>query len=160
MGRYNPKSPESFEVGEWVLLQWEGGRRPTKLSVEWKGPFIVADHDSVREHYKLQDPTDLRIMKPVPATRLRRYKMGLTERADVNDLVSMDTVEAPVVAIVDHEMFAYEGKRKKLLPRAKWRFLARYEDGEEVWLSWQEADPLAALDDYAQAHPELKIPAR
>jgi hypothetical protein len=61
----------------------------------------------------------------------------------------MDTVEAPVVAIVDHE-----------LPKAKWRFLARYEDGEEVWLSWREADPLAALDDYAQAHPELKIPAR
>ena len=134
---------EAFEVGDWVLLQWEGGRRPTKLSVEWKGPFIVADHDSVREHFKLQDPTDLKIMKPVHATRLRRYKMGLTEQADVNDLVSMDTVEAPVVAIVDHEMFAYEGKRKKLLPRAKWRFLARYEDGEEVWLSWQEADPLA-----------------
>jgi hypothetical protein len=35
-----------------------------------------------------------------------------------------------------------------------WR--ARYEDGEEVRLSWREADttslidPLAALDDYAQ----------
>ena len=51
------------------------------------------------------------------------------------------------MAIVDHEMFVYDGKRKKALPKAKWRFLARYEDGEEVWLSWQEADPLAALDD-------------
>ena len=40
---------------------------------------------------------------------LRRYRMGLTEQADVSDLVSMDTVGAPVVAIVDHEMFAYEG---------------------------------------------------
>ena len=49
---------------------------------------------------------------------------------------------------------------KEALPKAKWRFLARYEDGEEVWLSWREADPLAALDDYAEAHPELKIPAR
>jgi hypothetical protein len=57
------------------------------------------------------------------------------------------------VAIVDNEMFVYEGKRKKALPRAKWCFLARYEDGEKVWLSWREADPLAALDDYAQAHP-------
>ena len=71
----------------------------------------MAEHDSVREQYKLQDPTDLKIMKPVHATRLRRYKMGLTEPADVNDLVSMDTVEAPVVAIVDHGMFVYEGKR-------------------------------------------------
>ena len=35
-------------------------------------------------------------------------------------------VEAPVVAIVDHEMFVYEGKRTKALPKAKWRFLARY----------------------------------
>jgi hypothetical protein len=63
------------------------------------------------------------------------------------------------VAIVDHEMFVYEGKSKKALPRAKWRFLARYADGEEVWLSWR-ADPLAALDDYAQAHPELIPSAR
>jgi hypothetical protein len=37
--------------------------------------------------------------------------MGLTEPADVNDLVSMDTVEAPAVAIVDHEMLVYDGKR-------------------------------------------------
>jgi hypothetical protein len=66
--------------------------------------------------------------------------MGLTEPADVNDLVSMDTVEAPVVAIVDHQMLVYDGKRKKALPKAKWRFLARYEDGEEAWLSWREAD--------------------
>ena len=65
MGLYNPKAPESFEVGDWVVLQWEGGRRPTKLSVEWTGPYVVAEHDSVREHYKLQDPTDLKIMKPV-----------------------------------------------------------------------------------------------
>jgi len=57
-------------------------------------------------------------------------------------------------------MFVYDGKRKKALPKAKWRFLARYEDGEEAWLSWREADPLAALDDNAEAHPELKIPAR
>ena len=57
--------------------------------------------------------------------------MGLTELADVNDLVSLDTVEAPVVVIVDREMFAYEGKRKKALPKAKWRFLARYEDRED-----------------------------
>ncbi len=50
------------------------------------------------------------------------------------------------------------GSARKALPKAKWRFLARYEDGEEVWLSsgWREADPLAALDDHAQAHPELK----
>jgi hypothetical protein len=47
--------------------------------------------------------------------------MGLTEPADVNGLVSMDTlaVEAPVVAIVDHEMLVYDGKRKKALPKAK-----------------------------------------
>ncbi len=95
----------------------------------------MAEHDSVREPYKLQDPTDLRIMKPVHATRLRRCKMGLTEPADVNDLVSMDTVEAPAVAIVGHELLVYDGKRKKALPKAKWRFLAHYEDGQEVWLS-------------------------
>ncbi len=54
--------------------------------------------------------------------------MGFTELADAHDLVSMDTVEAPVVAIVDHEMLVCDGKRKKALPKAKWRFLARYED--------------------------------
>ena len=111
----------------------------------------MAEHDSVREHYKLQDPTDLKIMKPVHATRLRRYKMGLTEPADVNDLVSMDTVEAPVVAIVDHEMFVYDGKRKKALPKAKWRFLARYEDGEEVWLLMSRGRP-AVLEYHSTEH--------
>ncbi len=49
--------------------------------------------------------------------------MGFTELADAHDLVSMDTVEAPVVAIVDHEMLVCDGKRKKALPKAKWRFL-------------------------------------
>jgi transposase InsO family protein len=36
MGRYNPKAPESFEVGDWVLLQWEGGRRPTSCPLNGK----------------------------------------------------------------------------------------------------------------------------
>jgi hypothetical protein len=27
---------------------------PTKLSVEWKGPYVVAEHDSVREHYNFE----------------------------------------------------------------------------------------------------------
>ncbi len=40
MGRYNPKAPESFEVGDSVLLQWEGGRRPTKLPT-WNGKGLM-----------------------------------------------------------------------------------------------------------------------
>ena len=32
--------------------------------------------------------------------------------------------KATMVPIVDHEMLAYDGKRKKALPKAKWRFLA------------------------------------
>ena len=46
------------------------------------------------------------------------------------------------------------------LPKSKWQFLARLVDrpaSEDVWLSWAEADKLAALDRYSKLHPELKI---
>ena len=46
----------------------------------------------------------------------------LTEPADVNGLVSMDTAKAPMVAIVDHEMLAHDGKRKKAPPKSEVTF--------------------------------------
>ena len=31
---------QEFRIGDWVVYKWRGGR-PTKLSVEWRGPFKV-----------------------------------------------------------------------------------------------------------------------
>ncbi len=79
LARYKPSKPETFEVGDWVLLNWPGDRPPDKLSPRWRGPFSVAGYDSTRGYYQLQDPTDLSILSPsVAGDRLRRYHLGLT----------------------------------------------------------------------------------
>ena len=80
----------------------------------------------------------------------------------VNDIVAADTDEAEVEDFVDHYMFDCDAKgRPRKLPKHKWQFLARFVDrpaSEDVWLTWAEADKLAALDRYSKLHPELKIP--
>jgi len=40
----------------------------------------------------------------------------------------------------------------------QWRFEALFADGSKKWLSWAEANQQAALDRYAEIHPELNIP--
>jgi hypothetical protein len=88
--------------------------------------------------------------------------MGLTDGSSINDIVAGDTDEAEVEDFVDHYMFDCDAKgRLRRLPKHKWQFLARFVDrpaAEDVWLSWAEADKLAALDRYSKLHPELKIP--
>ena len=58
-----------------------------------------------------------------------------------------------------HEVDAKGHLRR--LPKNKWQFLARFVDrppSEDVWLTWAEADKLAALDRYSKLHPELIPP--
>jgi transposase InsO family protein len=163
LARFKPGEAPSFSVGDWVLASWPHGKKPDTLSVSWRGPFQIADHDSVRGYYTLQDPTDLELLHPALAgDRLRIYHMGLTNESNINDIVAADTDEAEVEDFVDHYMYECDAKgRLKKLKKHKWQFLARFVDrpaSEDVWLSWAEADKLAALDRYSKLHPELEIP--
>ena len=79
-------------------------------------------------------------------------------------LRAMDTEEELVVQIVNHDMFQNveghkaTGARLRTKPRKQWRFQALFADGSLKWLSWAEANQPAALDWYAEIHPELNIP--
>ena len=85
-------------------------------------------------------------------------------------LRAMDTKEELVVQIVNHDMLQTRnvcanveehkatGARLRTKPRKQWRFEALFADGSLKWLSWAEANQQAALDRYAEIHPELNIP--
>ncbi len=83
-------------------------------------------------------------------------------------LRAMDTKEELVVQIVNHDMLQNvcanveehkaTGTRLRTKPRKQWRFEALFADGSLKWLSWAEASQQAALDRYAEIHPELNIP--
>ena len=79
-------------------------------------------------------------------------------------LRAMDTEEELVVQIVNHDMFQNveehkaTGARLRTKPLKQWRFQALFADGSLKWLSWAEANQQAALDLYAEIHPELNIP--
>ena len=163
LARFKPGETPSFSIGDWVLASWPHGKKPDALSVSWRGPFQIADHDPVRGYYTLQDPTDLELLRPALAgDRLRHYHMGLTNQSNINDIVAADTDEAEVEDFVDHFMHEVDAKgHLRRLLKNKWQFLARFVDrppSEDVWLTWAEADKLAALDRYSKLHPELKIP--
>ncbi len=61
---------------------------------------------------------------------------------------------------VDSEEHKATGARLRTKPRKQWRFEALFAYGSLKWLrlSWAEANQQAALDRYAEIHPELKIP--
>ena len=110
-------------------------------------------------------PDDLKIVKPsVHVSMLKGYRLGLQSEAEVMRLRAMDTEEELVVQIVNHDMFQNveehkaTGARLRTKPRKQWRFEALFADGSLKWLSWAEANQQAALDRYAEIHPELNIP--
>jgi transposase InsO family protein len=158
-----------FPPGSWVLSEWlglqPGKHRPSKLAPAWRGPFQVVSVDVERQTASLMDPTDLKIVKPdVHVSMLKGYKLGLQSEAEVMRLRAMDTEEELVVQIVNHDMFQNveehkaTGARLRTKPRKQWRFQALFADGSLKWLSWAEANQQAALDRYAEIHPELNIP--
>jgi hypothetical protein len=77
--------------------------------------------------------------------------MGMSD--DPVEIIAWDTDEAIVESIVDHSMPSNR--------RGEWRFLARFKDSgpeDDVWIPWQKANELPALDRYSTEHPELNIP--
>ena len=141
-----PDQVREFRIGDWVVYKWRGGR-PTKLSVEWRGPFRVVKRES-STIYWIEDPADLKQYKR-HIRELFAYKMGLTDNPTA--VIAMDEVEHLVDFIVDHQC----GDRKK---RSTWSFRVRWQgcgEEEDTWLPFSRVNPLAAFDAYLQEHPEL-----
>ena len=144
----SPTEPREFAEGDWVVHQWRGGRRPSKLATTWRGPYQVVARVT-RSMYKLRDPAD-QLEHDVHIDELYRYNMGLTD--DPVDVISMDEAEMLVDAVVDHQC---PGKDK-----SKWTFRVRFVGcgpDEDVWLPFAETNPLSAFDKYLDEHPELGL---
>ncbi len=73
----SPTEPREFAEGDWVVHPWRGGRRPSKLSTTWRGPYQVVARRT-RSMYKLRDAAD-KLEHDVHIDELYRYNMGLTD---------------------------------------------------------------------------------
>lgn len=143
----DPGKARSFNVDDFVVCQWRGGK-PEKLSVEWRGPYRIVSRDSTTM-YTLEDPADLKTYKK-HVRELFAYKMDLTH--DPRDVIAMDQAEALVDRIVDHKL----GDAKK---KSTWQFRIRWQDcteDEDTWLPWAEVNPLEAFDRYLAENPAFK----
>ena len=81
------------------------------------------------------------------------YNYNLNSGQDPRDIIAMDEVEQLVDEIVEHNT---QGSKRQTL----WDFKVRWQgstEEEDSWIPWSVARPLAALDKYSQAHPELGI---
>ena len=137
-----------IQLGDWVVCKWRGGR-PSKLTVTWRGPYRVNKKLS-GSVYEVQDPVDLKTYKK----HIRElYNYNLSSGQDPRDIIAMDEVEQLVDEIVEHND---QGSKRQTL----WDFKVRWQgstEEEDSWIPWSVARPLAALDKYSQAHPELGI---
>ena len=149
------RKTRKFASGDWVVISWDGTEsrpgknRPSKLATTWRGPYKVIgqSRDSL---ISVQDPADLCVYE-FPVARCYLYNMGMSD--DPVEIIAWDTDEAIVESIVDHSMPSNR--------RGEWRFLARFKDSgpeDDVWIPWQKANELPALDRYSTEHPELNIP--
>ncbi len=89
---------------------------------------------------------------------LYRYNMGLAD--DPVDVISMDDAKMLVDAAVDHEC---PGKDKPE-SKSRWTFRVVHRvrfvgcgPDEDVRLPFAETNPLSALDEYPDEHPELSL---
>ena len=81
--------PATLQPQEWISATWPHNRRPTKLSVLWKGPYrLVGLKPGSGSVYIVQDPAD-QVEHEFHVTRLRRFSSALT--ADPAALIALDT---------------------------------------------------------------------
>jgi hypothetical protein len=139
-----PVEPREFVEGDWVVHQWRGGRRPSKLATTWRGPYQIVAR-LTRSMYRLREPAD-QLEHDVHIAEL--YRMGLTD--DPVDTISMDEAEVLVEFVIDHQC---PGK-----DRSKWTFgcglLAVLRTRMSGCLLLKPTDSLA-FDKYLDEHPEL-----
>jgi hypothetical protein len=146
------KSPDeitTFQVGDYVLASYPE-RPPNKLLPRWRGPLVVAGIGG--STYRCQDLLTQKLVN-FHVSRLKRYVMEQTNEPAA--VAAVDADEFFVEAIISHRWIRKNSKKKDHLEfRVRW---AGYEPEEDTWLPYREVRDLAALDDYATLHPELRL---
>ncbi|KAG9390315.1 Chromo (CHRromatin Organization MOdifier) domain [Carpediemonas membranifera] len=139
---------EPLPIGTKVLITHPDNRRPDRLAPLYLGPYEVQEF--IDDIYRVRNPetkTDLRYH----ATRVIPYT-GTT--IDPLQLVSLDYDSYLVERIIAHR----PGRTK-----TQWQFKIRW-DGygpeDDSWIPYKDAKDLAALDEYLEAHQEIRLQGR
>jgi hypothetical protein len=139
-----------FREGQFVLLQYPN-RPPNKLAGLYRGPMVITAIERP-DLIKVRDLVSDKV-SVVHVSRLRpfRHPKNMTLE-EATALAAVDLDEFYVEKIVKHDAV---GKNKN-----KWRFRVRwlgYEPDDDTWLYWTAVKDLAAMDEYSEEHPELKL---
>jgi len=142
---YNPIVPNTYQPGDFILFQAStSGHRPTKLTPEYLGPYVVIKHDK-------NDVTCKHlvngIMKVFHSSRVKLFE-GTRETA--YDAALRDNDQYVISKIL-----AYRGDPKV---RTTMEFEVLFEDGTLTWRIW-DRDLFHSIpyEDYCRSKPELHI---
>ena len=148
----NKEGDKQFNQGDYVLVSYPT-RRPSKLSAKYRGPMIVVERS--RNKYKCIDVLS-NVVSEYDVSRLFLFRdtsvLDLPIKDVARDLNLNDREEFEIEAIVDH-LGSHKDKRN-LQFRIRW---LGYGPNEDTWMYYRKVKEFAALDDYLETHPELKL---
>jgi hypothetical protein len=145
-----------LHVGDYVLVTYPT-RPPHKLSPIYRGPFTVVEvlGDNI---VRVSDFNSAKTFV-FHVDRLRLFKCADTVMPDeLAELSAADADEFTVEDILDHRRAPSAPPRKR--GRTTLEFLVRwlgYDPSSDTWEPYMNVRDCAALDRYAELHPELNL---
>ena len=136
----SPPNPTSFEVGDFVLLDYPK-RPPHKLAARWQGPYTVVEKIGSTE-YRIQNVANDKNYR-VPVARLKIYKIDPSRAAA--ELAAHDDGELLVDDAIDH----MGSSRDDLKFRIRW---AGYGEEDDTWEPLENVRGCVPVEDYMVRH--------
>jgi len=140
---------QQFKTDSWVLVDRRRNAQLTtdltKLAPIWLGPYQVRGYDGRTGVYQLEDFSNSASGKNVlryHTTQLKEF----VQKGSTNPIVvaAKDRNEHVVLSIAQHT--GSVGRKTGM------KFLARFADGSEEWMSYQSLKNTAVLAEYAATH--------
>ena len=154
------KHVREFHVGEFVLQDKKATSIHGKPSTRWIGPFLVMDrrdNDPSHPVLDLMNLTDMKV-KEASIEDCRQFNTSwFDDDSMLKEMVKMaatDENEYVVERIVSHRPTG----ENRTLPLSKYSFEVKWQDFHETtWEPYSGLKGLEPLEEYAQAHPGLKL---
>ena len=149
-----------FHVGDFVLQDKKATNIHGKPSTRWVGPFLVMDrrdNDPSHPVLDLMNLTDMRV-KEASIEDCRRFNTSWFDDdsmlKEMVKLAATDDNEYVVERIISHR----PAGETRTLPLSKYTFEVKWQDfTETTWEPYSGLKDLEPLEEYAQAHPGLKL---
>jgi len=154
------KEVREFHVGDFVLQDKKATNIHGKPSTRWVGPFLVMDrrdNDPSHPVLDLMNLTDMRV-KEASIEDCRRFNTSWFDDdsmlKEMVKLAATDDNEYVVERIISHR----PAGETRTLPLSKYTFEVKWQDfTETTWEPYSGLKDLEPLEEYAQAHPGLKL---